>query len=368
MITLPVVKVLPGTKELKMTDETFIRLAEALDRLPNGFPHTESGVELRILKKIFSPEEAALAGQLTGTPEPVDIIAARAGQPASEASKALFKLVRRGVVWLDKQEGKVCFRLAPFVVGFYEAQVELMDHELAHLVEDYFANGGVQGIMKPQPALHRVVPAQGTVKSEAILPYDDVKSILLTAKAFNVNDCICRVQQDLLGHKCDFPTKMCLSFSGNERAPRPGDITREEAVAVLDKSEQIGLVHTVSNVMEGVGYVCNCCGCCCGILRGITDWGIEKSVVYANYYAVIDAAFCANCGNCIERCQVGAISEGDGVSVVDRARCIGCGLCVSGCPNDVARLVRKPEAEIVHPPKDFAAWEHERLHNRGLSG
>jgi Pyruvate/2-oxoacid:ferredoxin oxidoreductase delta subunit len=211
-----------------------------------------------------------------------------------------------------------------------------------------------------------VVPAQGTVKSEAILPYDDVRAILLESKAFAVQDCICRIQQDILGHKCEFPLKVCLNFSRHERSPNPGDISQVEALALLDQVEQAGLVHTVSNVMEGVGYVCNCCGCCCGILRGITDFGIQNSVAYANYYAVIDPEFCADCGNCIERCQVNAISEGDGFSVVDRARCIGCGLCVTGCPNDVAHLERKPEAEIVHPPKDFAAWEHARLHNRGL--
>jgi Na+-translocating ferredoxin:NAD+ oxidoreductase subunit B len=279
----------------------------------------------------------------------------------------LFKLVRRGMVWLDKQEGKVCFRLAPFVVGIYEAQVDLMDHELAHLVEDYFAEGGSQGIMGPQPAMQRVIPAQGSLKSEAVLPYDDVRAILLSAKTFNVIDCICRKQQDALGQPCEFPVKMCLNFSQNERAPRPGDLTQAEALALLDKAEEVGLVHTVSNVLEGVGYVCNCCGCCCGILRGITEYGVENSVAYANYYAVIDPQFCANCGNCIERCQVSAISEGEGFSVVDRKRCIGCGLCVSGCPNSVVRLERKPEAEIVHPPKDFATWEHERLHNRGLS-
>ena len=349
-----------------MTNDVFGRLAEALDQLPNGFPRTDSGVEIRILKKIFSPEEAALASQLTGRLEPVDEIAHRTGRPAGEVSRQLFKMVRRGMLWLDKQDGKACFRLAPFVVGLYEAQAELLDHELAHLVEDYFAGGGAAGIMGPQPALHRVIPAQGAVKSEWVLPYDDVRAILLAAKAFNVNDCICRIQQDKLGHKCEFPLKMCLSFSENERTPKPGDISQAEALAILERSEEVGLVHTVSNVMKGVGYVCNCCGCCCGILRGITDWGVENSVAYANYYAVIDPEFCANCGNCIERCQVGAISEGDGVSVVDRARCIGCGLCVTGCPNEVARLERKPEAELVHPPKDFAAWEHERLHNRGL--
>jgi Na+-translocating ferredoxin:NAD+ oxidoreductase subunit B len=349
-----------------MTEDAFEQLAAALDRLPNGFPRTASGVEIRILQKIFSPEEAALASQLTGRPEPVDEIARRTGLPAATVSKRLFKMVRRGMVWLDKQDGKAHFRLAPFVVGIYEAQAKLLDHGLAHLVEEYFASGGAAGIMGPEPALHRVVPAQGTVKSEWILPYDDVRAILLAAKTFNVNDCICRVQQEILGQKCEFPTKMCLSFSKNERSPQPGDISQADALAILEKSEQVGLVHTVSNVMEGVGYVCNCCGCCCGILRGITEHGVENSVAHANYYAVIAPEFCANCGNCIERCQVGAISEGDGFSVVDMARCIGCGLCVTGCPNNVARLERKAEAELVHPPKDFAAWERERLHNRGL--
>jgi ferredoxin len=118
--------------------------------------------------------------------------------------------------------------------------------------------------------------------------------------------------------------------------------------------------------MEGLGYVCNCCGCCCGILRGITDWGIENSVAHANYYAVIDPDLCLACGTCVERCQVGAISEADGWSVVDRRRCIGCGLCVTACPNQAATLARKPDSEVVHPPADFAAWEHERLRNRGL--
>ncbi len=350
-----------------MTADVFEQLADALDRLPNGFPRTDSGIELRILKKIFSPEEATLASQLTVTPEPVSGIAQRCGLPAADASKRLFKMVRRGMVWIEKRDGKACFRLAPFVVGLYEAQIGLLDHELAHLVEDYFANGGAAGIMGPEPALQRVVPAQGTVKSEWIMPHDDVRAILLAAKTFAVQDCICRIQQDLLGHKCEFPLKVCLNFSQAERTPQPGDISQAEALALLDQCEQAGLVHSVSNVMEGVGYVCNCCGCCCGILRGITQHGIETSVAHANYYAVIETEFCANCGNCIERCQVDAISEGDGFSVVDRARCIGCGLCVTGCPNGVARLERKAEAEVIHPPKDFAEWEHQRLHNRGLA-
>ena len=349
-----------------ISDHVFELLADALDRLPNGFPRTPTGVEIRSLKKIFSSEEANLASRLTGTFEQVDEIAKRVELPVDDTRNLLFQMLRRGLVWYEKQGGKRCFRLAPFVVGLYEAQLELMDHELAHLVEDYFANGGAAGIMKPEPALHRVLPAQDTVKTEWILPYEDVRAILLSAKTFHVRDCICRVEQEYMGRKCEFPVHMCLSFSTIERPLQEGDISREEALALLNRSEEVGLVHTVSNVMKDIGYICNCCSCCCGILRGITDYGIQNSVAYANYYAVIDPETCLGCGDCIERCQVHAIYEMDEVSVVDRVRCIGCGLCVTGCPNDVARLERKPEAERVQPPVDFATWEHERLVNRGL--
>jgi len=350
-----------------LSETVYENLASALDRLPNGFPRTRSNVEIRILKKIFSTEEAKLASQLSGSWESIDTIAKRVGLSVQGTVEKLGKMARRGLAWYDDENGKPSFRLAPFVVGIYESQLENMDHELAHLVEDYFANGGAEGIMKPEPALHRVVPAQKAVKSELILPYDDVKAILLNSKSFGLRDCICRVQRKTLGHKCDFPLRTCLYFSSYERPPNENTISQEDALALLDKAEEIGLVHTVSNVMKGVGYVCNCCGCCCGILRGINDWGIKNSVAHANYIATIDPDECVNCGTCRTRCQVHAITEQDGISVVNTERCIGCGLCATGCPNDAAKLKRKPSSEIINPPQDFAAWEHERLHHRGLA-
>lgn len=350
-----------------MTNQVYEQLAKALDRLPNGFPRTSSNVEIAILRKIFSAEEASLACQLSGKMESIDEIAGRARLSATEATTRLTEMAKRGLLWFDEQNGKPRFRLAPFVVGIYEAQVENMDHEFAHLVEDYLSGGGARGIMKPQPALHRVVPAQKAVKSEWVLPYDDVRAILLNAKTFRINDCICRVQQDHIGRKCNFPLRTCLSFSSVDSPRKANNVSKDEALAFLDKMEEIGLVHTVSNVMKGVGYVCNCCGCCCGILRGINDWGIENSVACANYQAVIDPKECLGCGICRERCQVHAISEQDGISVVNLERCIGCGLCVTGCPNGVAKLKRKPNSAIVDPPVDFPTWERERLRNRGLS-
>jgi Na+-translocating ferredoxin:NAD+ oxidoreductase subunit B len=352
----------------RMTDPIYEHLVDALNALPNGFPRTPSRVELRLLAKIVTPEEAALASQLRGDFEPVAEIAARVGLPQQDVTKRLIALVRRGLVWLSKQEGTLCFRLAPFIVGIYEEQLDRLDHELAHLVEAYMLDGGAAGIMGPQPALHRVMPAHHAVKTEAILPYDDVRALILAAKTFHVRDCICRAQQDYVGRHCDFPLDVCLSFSSSERPAAPGDLTQQEALALLDRCEELGLVHTVSNVTQGMSYICNCCGCCCGILRGITEWGIEHSVARANYCAVIDPDDCQGCGVCVERCQVHAIALKNEVAVVDSARCIGCGLCVTGCPHHVAQLEPLPEAEQVQPPSDYATWERERLHNRGLDG
>jgi Na+-translocating ferredoxin:NAD+ oxidoreductase subunit B len=342
--------------------DPYVRLAAALDALPNGFPRTQGGKEIQILRKIFSPEEAALAAHLTGEMELPAEIAARAGIPAGEAATRLKAMAKRGMVWLDmdRQARSWRFRLAPFIVGMYEASLELMDHELAHLVEDYMAEGGAEGIMSPEPALHRVVPARNAVQTEWVLPYEDVVKILDQARSFSVRECICRVQQEKVGGGCDRPTHNCLTFSGFGRPPGPDSISKEEALALLDECDRLGLVHTVSNVVRDVYYVCNCCGCCCGILRGVNERGIANSVARATYLAAIEAETCSGCWVCLDRCQVNAIAEGNGVAVVDAERCIGCGLCVTECSTGAAILEKRPDWESIRPPETFAQWEQQR--------
>jgi len=116
-------------------DEVYEQLAAAVDGLPNGFPRTPSNVEIPLLRRIFSPAEASLAACLTGNRESVETLAGRAWIPAAGLRKRLLAMAKRGLVWFDKEAGEPRFRLAPFVVGIYEAQLENMDHELAHLFE-----------------------------------------------------------------------------------------------------------------------------------------------------------------------------------------------------------------------------------------
>ncbi len=351
----------------EFTDEVYERLADKLDALPNGFPRTESGVEIRLLKRMAEPEEAWLAGQLGRIMEPAEDIAARVGLSTKETTARLHNLLRRGLLRAEKQGGVRRFRLSPFLVGIYEARLDEIDHDMAHLMEQYMMLQGAEGILGPRPAIHRVIPAHQAVKRESILPYEDIRALLMKANSFYVRDCICRVEQDVVGSRsCDFPLENCLSFSPVEGAFGPSGISREEALAIIDEAEDLGLVHTVSNNMENVGYVCNCCGCCCGVLRGITDWGIEASVASASYYAEVDADGCTACEICVDRCHVDAIAIDGPSAVVDVSRCIGCGLCVTGCLDDAVHLHAKAAADVISPPATFADWEEERLKNRGL--
>lgn len=350
-----------------MSDTAYERLADALDRLPNGFPRTSSGVELRLLAKILSPEEALLASHLTGRRETVSAIAKRAGISDHEAERDLVALTKRGVLWSGEADGGVGFRLAPFMVGIYEAQLGTMDEGFARLFEQYMDEGGAAGIMKPLPSLHRVLPGMDTVRPDLILPYDDVRALIEKGKTFRVRGCICRVQQDLIGErKCEFPLENCIMIYDTERDPSPDDISKDRALAILDETEKIGLVHTTANVMDDITYICNCCGCCCDILRGFTQWGIDEAIARANYLALVDPEKCTACEICVERCQVDAIHIDGDAARVSPERCIGCGLCVTGCPSEAIELSRKPDPDIKDPPADYATWEHERLRSRGL--
>jgi len=341
-------------------------LADALNALPNGFPRTETGSDLRLLEFMYSEKEAKLASQLTLNWETADIIAQRLGKITKETLSGLFSLVREGKVWLHKAEGKTVFRLAPFIVGSYEAHVGKMNNTLSLLVEEYMRDGGAEGIMKPQPAVHRVVPIMDTDDMEWILPYDNVLEIINNAETFHANDCICREQKEALGEGCDAPKQNCLSFSTVKRDKKPGDITKEEAVKLLKEAEEAALVHSVSNVIDGLHYICNCCGCCCGILRGINDWGIENSMARANYEAVVNSDDCIGCEVCIDRCQVSAITMVDGIAVINRDKCLGCGLCVSTCAPKAISLIPRPKAEQIAPPESFGEWEKQRLKNRNI--
>jgi electron transport complex protein RnfB len=355
-----------------MTEEVYRKLAKVLDTLPNGFPPTEGGVEIKLLKKIFQPEQAELFCDLRLTFETADQIAKRTGRPLEGLEEMLTAMWERGQIFGVEFGGMKMFKMVPWAFGIYEFQLPYMDRELAEMSEEYMQVYGQQ-FFENKPQLMQVIPIEREIPARhEALTYERCSSIIENGQSFLLNECICKKERGLLEKRCEKPLEVCLGI-----APVPGifddskvgrAVSKEEAYEVLRKSEEAGLVHLTWNVEKGHFFICNCCGCCCGVLRGINDLGIPASrVVNSYYYAEIDPDECAACGTCAdERCQVNAIEEGEDAYEVIREKCIGCGLCVDTCPSEAIQLVRKQLEEIVPPPKDEMAWYEERGLQRGV--
>jgi ferredoxin len=354
--------------EIAMDNDSYQRLARVLDTIPNGYPSTEAGVELRILEKLFTPEEAELTAELHLTKETAEEIAVRTGRDRLETYKMLKGLARKRVIYAGRTDRGLGFGLMPFAFGIYELQMDDFDEEMAHLFEQYYPHIGKELAIKPQ--LHRVLPVNETIRNDMeVRPFESVSEILAESNSFGVIDCICRKQQAFVGDPCDHPLDVCMVMSKIpsfwENSPPIKALTREEAEATLLRAAEAGLVHSVANSQDGVWYVCNCCTCSCGVLRGLNELGIANVIARSAFVSHVEVDLCTACELCLDHCQFDALSM-DGVAVVDEIRCVGCGVCVLSCPDDALVMVRRPESEVKIPVKDEEEWRMIRGDARGV--
>lgn len=349
-----------------MSNDIYERLREFLDTLPTGFPATPTGVEIRILKKLFTPEEAELTMKLKNEPEEVSLIAARIGMEKSELTAKLEEMVLKGLIYRVRDEGRTRYQAFQFIIGIYEFQVNNLDSEFSQMFEEYIPYFGIS-LARVKTKQLRVIPVESAVNTlHSVAPYNQVRQMVRQQELIGVAECICRKVQKLLGNECDRPKETCLVFGefgrfyiDNQWARQ---ITAEEAMNILDLAEKSGLVLSPTNTQE-LEAICCCCPCCCPTLRAVKLVSKAKYVTVSYYQAKIDSALCLNCGLCIERCQVEAIKDEDGCFEVLNEKCIGCGLCVDTCPEQAISLAEKPKMEP--PPMDFRATlrkiETERL-------
>jgi electron transport complex protein RnfB len=350
-------------------DERYQQLANRLDELPNGFPPTEDGVELRLLAKLFSPEEAALASELRLTLETSKEIAGRIGGEEAELRGMLKDMAKRGLIKAGRTKGGLGFAIMPFVVGFYENQLASIDREFAQLFEMYYQKVFKQ-VFTLRPAVHRVIPIGAAIQMDMqVHPYESAADIISQAKAWGVLDCICRKQKALIGEPCEHPLDTCMvmseipnAFNGN---PLIQSQTKDEAMETLRRAAEAGLVHTVSNRQEGISYICNCCTCSCGVLRGLAEMGVANVVARSAFVCQVDEALCVGCELCLDACQFGALSLGE-VIQIQKERCVGCGLCALSCPEGALVLVSRPNEDITSPPLSEKEWMRERAASRGI--
>lgn len=339
-----------------MTDQdVYLRLREHLDSLPVGFPSTKSGVELRMLRRLFTEEEAEMACQLKPLLETVEQIAKRTKRDPKELEPLLEQMTQKGLITRTRARGRTAYRASFFVIGIFEAQVKRLTKEFAQEFEEYIKEVFEKWLYETSTHQLRVVPVQASITpSIGISSYDDARELIRSQSKIAVTDCICKKEKALLGEACDKPREVCLAFStGAWNYIETGigrEITKEEALQILDLAEESGLVLSPGNAQKTF-CICCCCGCCCALLSNLKKLPKPATLVASNHYVEVDSELCSGCETCLDRCQIDAITIEEKASI-DLDRCIGCGLCVTTCPEEALTLKQKEESQIIVPPAD----------------
>jgi ferredoxin len=346
-----------------ISESLYRRLQQHLDRMPVGFPATQSGVEIRILQRLFTPEEAEIALELSAIPETAATIHKRFKSRIAlpELKQKLDRMGEKGNILAWPIEGEVRYAKMIFAIGMYERQFKRLTPEFERDVRQYMEEAFGQAFHNKKTQQLRIVPVNKQIAIErGVTTYDQIRAhVEASPGPFGAITCICRHGKDLTGESCK-QTKLrdnCLMIGQAARwAVDSGmgqAISREQMLDLLDQADKEGLVLEPENTKSPM-FVCCCCGCCCGVLQSAKRLPNPADYFSSNFYAVVAPDVCESCGTCEVRCQMDAITSPEGKAVVDRLRCIGCALCVTTCPSGALRLQANEKPRI--PPCAFPHW------------
>jgi ferredoxin len=336
-----------------MTD-IYERLRDRLEMMATGYPATVSGVEIKILRQLFSDEDADLFLKLEARPETAQRVSLRLEADVADMAARLERMARKGLIFRVRQDDTICYFPVPFIVGIYEFQLNNLNKPLLKDISQYYLTGlGATFHGQKTPHLRSIPINAEIVADRPVAPYDNAAAIIKSKSRIAVAECFCRKAVSLYGKTCSHPLETCLQFEAfadyyveNKMARY---ISTDEALAILKQSEAEGLVIHILNSQK-VEAMCCCCSCCCGMLISLKLFPAPALAVKSNYACLFDESLCTQCGVCAQRCTVGAFKMKDEKIEFYADRCIGCGLCVTTCPAEALKLAKKPDDSLYTPP------------------
>lgn len=335
-----------------MNDEIYIKLRNHIDSMPAGYPRTESGAEIKMLKRFFTPDEAELALHVTAKPERAEAIASRSGRDEALAVKMIEEMAAKGNIFRILTPAGPRYMLPNFVMGLYEWHVKTIDKEIAEYADEIYDALSEQHWKDRETKQFRIVPVNKAVDGRSHVNSYDILLELIKGKApYAVAPCICRTEQMQKGNEVSRPLETCFTFGlvaqyyihngiGKE-------LTEEQLIQKLAECEDASLVPLSTNAKNPVN-MCMCDRDSCQLFRYLRKFEKPAEQIHSSFFAEIDTASCIGCGKCTPRCQIDAITatdektaKGKNIFSVSRDRCIGCGLCVKACPTGAISMALK---------------------------
>ena len=347
----------------KEVPEAYLKLHERMAKSAEGAPAADELFE--IFRILFTEEEALVGSRMPMMPTNFEGVATATEVDPDRLRQLLASMGDKGLIMDAEMKGEMVYMLSPPIVGFLEytfmkRNEELPMKRLAELAEtylnDYLAPQELSLAQTPRARVVPYVSAFGGEMTSEVVTYEQAQELIRAAGRGSLGSCFCRRQAHLLGRGCDAPVDdICMGLGkGGDYLARHGfarPATVEELLAKLDEAEELGLVHTCDNVQKRPVFMCHCCGCCCHLLLSITKHKMRNMLAPSGFVARVDEDTCVGCGDCVERCQIDAITLDDDTAHVDAASCIGCGVCVPSCATDALALA--PRAQAPEPPKNM---------------
>lgn len=341
----------------QVSKQGYDRLVERLNRFPHGVPPTEA--LFNILRVMFSEEEARLMSLM-----PIGNFtikhASKKWKKSIEESKAILEDLASRMLLIDiENKGEMQYLLPPPMIGFFEFSMmrigtNLDQKAISELFYEYVCveDDFILDIMSMDTALGRAMVREETIDDKAlyVLDYEKASKVIEDAKQVAVSVCYCRHVKHHLGTACDAPLETCMSFNnGAKSLVRNGyarEVSKDEAYKILAEAKEHNLVQFAENVQKKIGFICNCCSCCCEVFSNARKHGLSQAINSSNYIARISTENCTACSKCIKVCPMDAISltavEKDGknkkVVEVNNDRCVGCGVCVGNCNFEAIKM------------------------------
>jgi ferredoxin len=359
------------------SENIYSRLAEHLSRLGMGYPVREDLVIL--LKEVFSPLEAEVALAIPSRPIPlepvaVDEIAKGTDMNREELVEVLEGLDQRGLLYSAiMEEGEKGYALHQVGFGFpqtfhWKGEDTSQARKMASLTAKYFNRQVTREAFSPSETKpYRYIPVSRTVPAglQAVYPSHMMEDVVRKARLIAVAHCPCRIAFRLAGKGCDHPTEVCMKFDAMARyvidKGLAKEISGDEAMEIVRKSEEAGLVHFVDNAAGDIQHTCNCCGCACWNVGSIRRRKIPRDVLMATYFIrITDESLCTGCGECVDICPVQAVTLEGGIPVIEEAWCIGCGACATVCATGAVQIRIRPDKSAALPASTFREL-HEKI-------
>ena len=355
-----------ANESISEDSDIYRKLQQHLDEMPVGFPPVKSGADIRLLKHLFTPEEAKIAMFLKfgwdRDLEPLETIykcAKETGISLEELETILDRMVSKGSIMNKKDGGKKYYGNALLMIGMFEFQVNRLTKDFIKDYEDYFIQGWLPESFRVKAAQMRTIPVEKSIEFEHnVSTYDNITKVIDEAEGpFAILNCVCRQVKDILEDPCKATDRREVCMASGIMAQLTIDqgrgraITKEEALEILQKNQEEGLVIQPDN-SQILSFVCSCCSCCCENLSKYILLPNPANVVIANYYAEVDSDLCTGCGTCVEICPMKAIKLKDDISSIKRKRCIGCGNCAAKCPSEAISMNKRERQFTPFPSMD----------------